>query len=459
MLLPQTKEREYRFKLALRMGVPLFFSTLLLISNTLLNHCEILSATFYFEAILLLVFSIYYILYIIYSGFDIRITDKVTNTFTREYLYRCLKKEILKKKDYTIILITVDNLYEINDFYGIKNGDKVLSNATRWVCEYLNNQNISDFPIGTIKGGDFIIGLKGKKEDYNTMFELMFLKANEFIVDDIEVKFSFSITDTTYSNKLDYLVENLYDIQKNKFQAKKDENLNPNELELSVIEAIKNRSFNITMQDVFEKDKSVIKECFIKLKITNDKLLFPKTFMKVINRLGLSVNYDLMVVEKVILHYNSINEIIAIPISPTSLRNYEFLSKIKTMLKEYNSCKMMFIIYEQEFYSNINRYNMILKSLRDLGVLIAVDRLGSVHTSFLYLRDLDIDIVRFDSYYTKDLSLQNNGIINSFNTMAHSLGVKTWVKMIENKNDKNILEDMGIDYIQGKYLAPLEINN
>ncbi len=98
MLLPQKKEREYRFKLALRMGLPIFALVLALISNTLITTYESLNSAFYFEAIVLLAFSIYFIFYIIYSGFNVRITEEVTKTFTREYLYEYLQKEIRKIK-------------------------------------------------------------------------------------------------------------------------------------------------------------------------------------------------------------------------------------------------------------------------------------------------------------------------------------------------------------------------
>ncbi|MCW8954927.1 MAG: EAL domain-containing protein, partial [Sulfurimonas sp.] len=72
-------------------------------------------------------------------------------------------------------------------------------------------------------------------------------------------------------------------------------------------------------------------------------------------------------------------------------------------------------------------------------------------------RDLDIDIVRFDSYYTKDIiDNKNKSIINGFNAMAHQKDVKTWIRMIENKDVYSISKELDIDYLQGKYLAQLE---
>ncbi len=115
------------------------------------------------------------------------------------------------------------------------------------------------------------------------------------------------------------------------------------------------------------------------------------------------------------------------------------------------------MLNEVQYYSHISKYNSTLNSLRDMGILIAIDRLGAIHTSFLYLRDLDIDIVRFDSFYTKDIGDKKyESIIDGFNIMAHKKDIKTWIKMVETKEIKAKAKELGIDYLQGKYLAPVE---
>jgi diguanylate cyclase (GGDEF)-like protein len=155
--------------------------------------------------------SIYFILYLIYNGFSVKITDDITKTFTREYIYDYLKKEITEKKSYTLVLVSIDNLADINTLYGIKNGDKVLRTVAKWIAGYFQNEKIENFPMGHIKGGEFLIGLQGNKERYSTILELMCLKASEFKVEDIEVKISSAIIDTSYSKDLDYLVERLFE--------------------------------------------------------------------------------------------------------------------------------------------------------------------------------------------------------------------------------------------------------
>jgi len=459
MMLPQTKEREYRFKLALRMGLPIFALILALIFHTLITNYTTLQTSFYIEAVLLVVVSIYFIFFLIYTGFDVKITDNVTKTFTREYLYQYLQKEIKNKKKYTFILISIDNLNDINNLYGIKNGDKVLKFVTEWITQYLKKEGIENYPIGHIKGGDFIIGLEGLKDEYNTILELLCLKSNELKIDDIEVNISGAITDSSYSKDLNYLTENLFELQnKNKNNKyNKEEEINPNELELMIIDAIENKNLLIMSQEVFTADKIVFRECYVKLKGQNNKIIHPKTYLKVINKLGLGVSFDLLVLEEILKNCNKKEDIYAVNILPTSLRNDKFLTKTKELLKEYNNIKIMFVLNEMQYYSYTSRYNSIIKSLKNFGVLIAIDRLGAIHTSFLYLRELNIDVVRFDTYYSNSEKLgQNRNIIEGFNVMAHEKGIKTWIKNIEDKATHALIKEIGIDYVQGKYFSELQ---
>ena len=460
MLLPQTKEREYRFKLALRMGLPIFALLLALISHTFIDNSQTLQASFYVESLLVLVFSIYFILYLIYNGFNVKITDDVSKTFTREYLYKHLKEELAKSEKYTFILISIDNLQDINTLYGLKNGDNVLEKVALWIGEYLKTQTQENFPLGHIKGGDFILGLEGSKDNFTTILEMMCLKANEFKVDDIEVKLSAAISDSNYSKDLDYIIENLYEIQDENRNSKivsKREVVNPNELEVSVINAISKRHLNIMTQDIFSSEGLAFKECFIKLVAEDKKLIYPKSYMKIINKLGLGYKYDLMVLEEII--YNAkveSSQTYAVNISPTTLRNEKFLHSIQELLKGA-TIKIMFVLNEAEFFSHISRYNNILERLKRSGIMIVIDRLGSIHTSFLYLRELNIDVVRFDTHYSNREKLESNrAILDGFNSMAHQKNVKTWIKNIQDKQSLELAKSINIDYIQGKELASLE---
>jgi len=464
MLLPQTKEREYRFRLALRMVLPVFALILALIFHTFITSNAVVNISFYVESLLVLVFSIYFILFLIYKGFDINITDSVTKTFTRQYLYKYIRKEIKENDEYTLLLISIDNLNEINNRYGIKNGDKILYEVVLWIEAYFKHKDITNFPLGHIKGGDFLIGLKGSKVDYKTLLELMCLKSDDFKVDEIEIQISGAINDISLSKDINYLIENLFELQEQNRSSKQvantHEEINPSELESFVIHAINQKSFTLSTQDVFSDNKVIMKECFIKLKTQEGKLLHPKAYMKVLDKLRLMVEYDLMILEENISRCSLIaKEKFAVSVASTSVRNPRFIVRIKELFEVNPDAKgkVVFILSENEYYPRIDKYNSTLQILRDIGIEIVIDRLGSIHTSFLYLRDLDIDMLRFDSYYSKNTNeSKHRAIIDGFNKMAHEKGLKTWMKMVENEDMNNLSKELGIDYLQGKYLAKLE---
>jgi len=459
MLLPQTKEREYRFKLALRMGLPIFALIIALISHTLIENYATLKPSFYVESTLLLLVGIYFIFYLIYNGFNVKITDDVSKTFTREYLFSYLKKELIVNKEYTIILISIDNLSDINALYGIKNGDKVLQKVSAWVADYLVYEKLENFPMGHVKGGDFIIGLKGLKSQYSTLLELLCLKSSEFKVDDIEVKISGSLIDTEYSKEISYMVEKLFELQEKKRNFKNrdiEENINPNELESLVINAIKNRAIIIMTQDVYSDAEVAFQECYVKLKTEDAKVIYPKNYLKVINKLGLGVEYDLMILEQLFKSFDSKESTYALNVFPTSLRNEKYFYRANELLKNSNK-KIIFILSEQEYYAHTSKYNSILHSLKENGALIAIDRVGSLHTSFLYFRELNIDIIRFDTYYSQEMKIsQNRNILEGFTFMAKEKNVKTWIKNIDSAELLEVAKDMKIDYLQGKLLCELE---
>ena len=126
------------------------------------------------------------------------------------------------------------------------------------------------------------------------------------------------------------------------------------------------------------------------------------------------------------------------------------------LLKD-SKIKIMFVLFEMEYYSHIDKYKYIMSSLKEFGVLFAIDRVGSIHTSFLYLRELNIDLIRFDTYYSHEDKLKKNrSIIEGFNLIAEQKNIKSWIKNIEDEATFAIAKEINIDYIQGKYLSELQ---
>lgn len=460
MLYPEKKERENRFKLALRMGLPIFFlGVIFIFINLSTIH---LTLSFYIGLLLILSIMVYFFLYMIYVGFSEHITDSISHTFTRKYIYKILKKEI-KKQKYSIILLSIENLHSINEKYGIKNGDLILYEIILFLDSFLSSKGIKNFPIGHLKGGDFLIGLKGDKDKYKDIFELFSLKASDYKINNIEIQTNISILDNNFSKNLDYMIDYLFQLQELVKSSKNilvdEENFDPKSLEISIIDAIKFNDFLLFSQNVYDKtDKVIFKELSIRLKI-KDKMVYQKTFMPVINRLGLSYEFDLILLDKIALKLLKNNDKYAFNISPTTLREPKFILHVKKLLTNYPNIakRIIFLIYEKEYYYNISRFNTIIQEIRNLGFFIVIDKFCEYHTSFLYFRKLEVDMVRFDSKYTKHLDLKTyKEILKGMQIIINNLGIKSWIKMIENEQSYEKIKNLNIDIIQGKYLDNLK---
>ncbi|MDQ7060583.1 MAG: EAL domain-containing protein [Sulfurimonas sp.] len=157
---------------------------------------------------------------------------------------------------------------------------------------------------------------------------------------------------------------------KKKIEIKKSiyekELISPTDLESFVIDAIKNERVENRTQNIYEKDTLIMKEFFSKLIDSNGKVIHPKSYMKVVNKLGLTAQYDYLVLKSIIKMSLKKEELFCLSIHPTSLRNSAFLEKVKNILNDNEEVrgKIVFIITEVEYYSNCTKYNYTLQSLR-----------------------------------------------------------------------------------------------
>lgn len=89
--------------------------------------------------------------------------------------------------------------------------------------------------------------------------------------------------------------------------------------------------------------------------------------------------------------------------------------------------------------------------LRDTGIQVAIDDFGTGYSSLSYLRKFDIDYLKIDKSFVRNLEKDNNDIALSeaIIVMAHKLGLKVIAEGVETKAQQKMLIDAGCDYAQG----------
>jgi EAL domain-containing protein (putative c-di-GMP-specific phosphodiesterase class I) len=114
----------------------------------------------------------------------------------------------------------------------------------------------------------------------------------------------------------------------------------------------------------------------------------------------------------------------------------------------------MFVLSENEYYHHPKRYNELLQAYRRLGIFIAIDNLGAFKSTLALLKDLKVDVVRFDNQYgkhIKETAYQN--IVKGLHIIAQGFGIRSWIRMVEDEAEYKNVKSLGIDFIQGNYLG------
>ena len=89
--------------------------------------------------------------------------------------------------------------------------------------------------------------------------------------------------------------------------------------------------------------------------------------------------------------------------------------------------------------------------IRSIGIKVAMDDFGVGNSNFSNLKDIPIDILKIDRSFIIDLEYNNktNIVVKSVVELAKYLGLEVVCEGVENKNQLNILKDMGCEVVQG----------
>lgn len=93
----------------------------------------------------------------------------------------------------------------------------------------------------------------------------------------------------------------------------------------------------------------------------------------------------------------------------------------------------------------------LLSRYREAGMQIALDDFGTGYCSLRYLMQFDIDYLKIDRSFVRDLTRNKGGqaIVESVITMAHRLGLQVIAEGVEDPEQEEFLHNSGCDYGQG----------
>ncbi len=111
---------------------------------------------------------------------------------------------------------------------------------------------------------------------------------------------------------------------------------------------------------------------------------------------------------------------------------------------------------ESVLMENAERTVRLLERLQALGLSLAVDDFGTGYSSLAYLKRFDVDKLKIDKSFVRDIPGNNSDaeIAATVIAMGHKLGLRIVAEGVETPEQLRFLAEQGCDQIQGYLFSP-----
>jgi diguanylate cyclase (GGDEF)-like protein/PAS domain S-box-containing protein len=185
----------------------------------------------------------------------------------------------------------------------------------------------------------------------------------------------------------------------------------------------------------------------------------PNTFLPPAEKFHLISRIDTWVINKTFqwlkAHMDELTHLdsIAINISGQSISDKSFHQHTLNLIKSLSlDCsKVCFEITETEAITNIHAATQFIESMKAQKIRFSLDDFGSGVSSFGYLKSLPIDYLKIDGQFIKSL-IENDidkAMVRCIIEVAKVTNKLTVAEWVESEVVENLLQEMGIDYMQG----------
>ncbi len=406
------------------------------------------------------------------------LTSVPNRKFFSEILVEKLGKGGKRKSFSSVLMIGLNNLQSINNYFNVFIGDQLLQEVAKRLLSV-----IGDVFFARLDGDQFAMIVDfSTKTKLNKMIKDIHAVINKpFKINHYQLKTSVSVGVRVLRPKdrssSIVLRDGAIAMQHAKHLTNSDTEFFDDELESKerrglIIEndfqkAIDDSQFHMVYQPQYSlhRKKYIGMEALIRWRHPKLKNIPPGEFILAAERTGKILPLGRWVVSTVLKEYCAFRKkmkieddfTVSINISPYQLLDKNFFSFFANEIDKYKIPPRLVEveITEEKLSINPTVVTETLLKIRGLGCKVAIDDFGTGHSSLNRLKSLPITTLKIDKTFIDNIeeSTINASLVKHILLLANELGMKTIAEGVERKEQLDVLKLLGCGRIQGFYYS------
>lgn len=377
-----------------------------------------------------------------------------------------------------VFFLDLDDFKKVNDYLGHETGDKLLIESAHRLQQILRKEDT----VGRLGGDEFIILLRGLKNNDNALAvaeNLLKTFREPFKVDGKELILTMSIGVAIYPKNGRSASDLLRNADTAMYQAKAlgrntysffTQEMNTVmqrrfEIEDQMRGALERNEFELHFQPQLDVKNATIIGAEALLRWHNPTLgnITPDEFIPIAEHTGLIIPIGEYVIKQALSFLNKWQKIdrkkytMAVNLSPRQFRNTKLIGFITNILNEndISATSLELEITEGVLMSGEPYIHDALISISDLGIKLSMDDFGTGYSSLSYLRQYPFDVLKVDRSFINAITSNKADcdLVKATIAMSHSLDLTVVAEGVETKEQLQLLENLGCDFVQGYYFS------
>ncbi|MEJ2601945.1 MAG: EAL domain-containing protein [Gammaproteobacteria bacterium] len=201
-------------------------------------------------------------------------------------------------------------------------------------------------------------------------------------------------------------------------------------------------------------------EILLRMRGDDGEALRPESFMSAAERYQLMPRLDRWVVDRaitLIADRGGDGGRFAINLSGQSLGDDEFLDFVLERIDAgaLEPGTLCFEITETAAVANLERARTFIGTLRARGCRFSLDDFGAGLSSFAYLRDFEVDALKIDGSFVRDVNTNrvSEAMVAAITQVARVMGLDTIAEYVASAGVHGKVAELGVDFAQGYHVG------